>query len=300
VAGLLPALRAWQERHGFPFEFLTEASVDLATHPELVEGMVAAGFSAVFLGIETPSGAALQQAGKTQNLRMPQERAVALLTRAGLEVFAGFIVGFDSDGPEIFECQLDFIARLPIPRAMVGVLTALPGTRLWRRLEQEGRLRPGEPASGDAFARPNFAPAMDERTLLLGYRRLLAALYDADGYYRRCAAHLEQTTFRKGVTACGSAVEGAKALLRAVWGIGLRGPRRAHFWRLFLVGLRRGRAALPRAVTLAIVGESLIRYTEEVVLPRLDRALAALPPMEPRALVEARAPLAALAAASTG
>jgi radical SAM superfamily enzyme YgiQ (UPF0313 family) len=275
VARLLPVLQAWQARHGFPFELLTEASVDLASHPPLVEGMVAAGFSAVFLGIETPSGAALSQAGKTQNLRMPQERAVEQLTRAGLEVFAGFIVGFDSDGPEIFDQQLAFISSLPVPRAMVGLLTALPGTRLWRRLEGEGRLRLDAPASGDAFARPNFEPAMDERALLLGYRRLLAALYDADGYYRRCAAHLEQTAFRPGVTACGSAVEAARALGRAVWRIGVLGPRRAHFWRLVLGALRRGRAAVPRAVTLAIVGESLIRYTQEVVLPRLDQAIAA-------------------------
>ncbi|MBK9517736.1 MAG: B12-binding domain-containing radical SAM protein [Anaeromyxobacter sp.] len=278
VARLLPVLRAWQAQHGFPFEFLTEASVDLATHPELVAGMVAAGFSAVFLGIETPSREALGQAGKTQNLRMPQERAVEDLTVAGLEVFAGFIVGFDSDQPDIFERQLEFISSLPIPRAMVGVLTALPGTRLWRRLEQEGRLRPDTAASGDAFARPNFQPAMDERTLLLGYRRLLAALFDADGYYARAARHLALTAFRPGAAAYGSAVDGATALARAVWRIGLRGPRRAHFWRLLAAARRRGLAAVPRAITLAIVGESLIRYTQEVVLPRLDAALAALPP----------------------
>jgi radical SAM superfamily enzyme YgiQ (UPF0313 family) len=283
VARLLPVLQAWQAAHGFPFEFLTEASVDLAGHPELVEGMVAAGFSAVFLGIETPSGAALQAAGKTQNLRMPQARAVDLLTRAGLEVFAGFIVGFDADGPDIFDRQLEFISSLPIPRAMVGLLTALPGTRLWRRLQDEGRLRHDAPATGDAFARPNFEPALDERTLLTGYRKLLAGLYAADAYYRRCDAHLRLTRFRTGVTACGSAVEGAKAFVRALWGLGLRGPRRAHFWRLLLAGLRRGRAAVPRAVTLAIVGESLIRYTQEVVLPRLDRAIAALAPEGPRA-----------------
>ncbi len=278
VARLLPVLQAWQERHGFPFDFLTEASVDLAIHPPLVASMVAAGFSAVFLGIETPSSLALSQAGKTQNLRMPQERAVELLTRAGLEVFAGFIVGFDSDGPEIFDRQLRFISSLAIPRAMVGLLTAIPGTRLWRRLDEQGRLRLDQPAQGDQFTRPNFEPAMDERTLLLGYRRLLAALYDADGYYRRCATHLDQTVFRPGVVVCGSAAAGAMALVRAIWGIGLRGPRRAHFWRLLLGALHRGRTAIARAVTLAIVGESLIRYTQEVVLPRLDRAIAALAP----------------------
>lgn len=277
VARLLPALQAWQERHGFPFEFLTEASIDLATYPQLVAEMAAAGFTAVFLGIETPSRAALAEAGKRQNLRIPQERAVELLTRAGMEVYAGFIVGFDSDGPEIFERQLELISSLPIPRAMVGMLTAIPGTRLWRRLEQQGRLRRDLPALGDAFERPNFEPVMDERALLLGYRRLMSALYGAEGYYRRCAAHLALATFRPGVNACGWTAEGLKALARAVWRIGVRGPRRVHFWRLLAAALHRGWAAMPRAVTLAIVGESLIRYTQEVLLPRLDQVLAELP-----------------------
>jgi radical SAM superfamily enzyme YgiQ (UPF0313 family) len=274
VAQLLPVLRAWQERNGFPFVFCTEASLDLASHPELVAAMVEAGFSQVFLGIETPSREALAQAQKTQNLRMPQERAVEALTRAGLEVYAGFIVGFDSDGPDIFERQLAFISSLPIARAMVNLLTALPGTQLWHRLEREGRLR-GLP-SGDSFERPNFVPSLDERTLLAGYRRLLAALYSPEEYYRRCALHLETVRRQRG--ALGQSIGSGElaALWRAVWRLGIRSPRRLLFWRLVARGLRRGADLLPRAVTFAIVGESLIRYTEEVVLPRIDRSLAEL------------------------
>jgi radical SAM superfamily enzyme YgiQ (UPF0313 family) len=272
VARLLPVLRDWQERNGFPFVFATEASVDLAAHPELVAAMVQAGFGQVFLGIETPSVEALAQTRKTQNLRMPPERAVAMLTRAGLEVYAGFIVGFDSDGPDIFERQLAFISGLPIPRAMVGLLAAFPGTQLWRRLEREGRLR-GAP-SGDQFERPNFAPALDERTLLAGYRRLLASLYSPDAYYRRCALHLDAVPIRRGAVAHSVGNGSLGALGRAVWRLGIRGRRRKLFWRLVARGLRRGTDLLPRAVTFAIVGESLIRYTEEVVLPRIDAALA--------------------------
>jgi radical SAM superfamily enzyme YgiQ (UPF0313 family) len=271
VARLLPVLRAWQERNGFPFVFCTEASIDLATHPELVTAMVQAGFGQVFLGIETPSIDALTQANKTQNLRMPQERAVEELTRAGLEVYAGFIVGFDSDGPDIFDRQLAFISALPIARAMVGLLTALPGTQLWRRLEREGRLR-GAP-SGDQFERPNFVPALDERTLLAGYRRLLAALYSPDAYYRRCALHLDAVPLRRGAFAHSVGNGSLGTLWRAVWGLGIRGRRRQLFWRLVARALRRGTENLPRAVTFAIVGESLIRYTEEVVLPRIDASL---------------------------
>jgi radical SAM superfamily enzyme YgiQ (UPF0313 family) len=274
VTALLPVLRAWQERRGWPFVFCTEASLDLASHPALVAAMVEAGFSQVFVGIETPSTEALAQARKTQNLRMPQERAVEALTRAGLEVYAGFIVGFDSDAPDIFDRQLAFISSLPVARAMVNLLTALPGTQLTRRLEREGRLR-GVP-SGDSFDPPNFQTSMDERTLLAGYRRLLASLYAPEAYYRRCALHLEAVPLRRG--ALGQSVGSGElsALWRAVWRLGLRGRRRLLFWRLVARGLRRSWDLLPRAVGFAIVGEDLIRYTEEVVLPRLDRSLAIL------------------------
>jgi radical SAM superfamily enzyme YgiQ (UPF0313 family) len=274
AAKLMPVLRAWQERNGFPFVFCTEASIDLATHPELVAAMVHAGFGQVFVGIETPSLESLAQAKKTQNLRMPQERAIDELTRAGLEVYAGFIVGFDTDGPDIFDRQLEFISGLPIARAMVNLLTALPGTQLWRRLDREGRLR--RAASGDSFERPNFEPAMDERTLLAVYRRLLAALYSPDGYFRRCALHLDAVPLRRGTVAHSVRNGTLGALWRAVWRLGIRGPRRSLFWRLVARALRRGTELLPRAVTFAIVGESLIRYTEEVVLPRIDASLAEL------------------------
>ena len=295
VATLLPVLRAWQERNGFPFVFCTEGSIDLATHPELVAAMVQAGFGQVFVGIETPSLEALAQAKKTQNLRMSQERAVEELTRAGLEVYAGFIVGFDSDGPDIFDRQLAFISGLPIARAMVNLLTALPGTQLWRRLDREGRLR-GTP-SGDSFERPNFVPTLDERTLLAGYRRLLAALYSPDAYYRRCALHLDAVPLRRGAVAHSVGNRSLGALWRAVWHLGILGRRRQLFWRLLARGLRRGTDLLPRAVTFAIVGESLIRYTEEVVLPRIDASLSELedgdrrqdPPAATTALPQPRA-----------
>jgi radical SAM superfamily enzyme YgiQ (UPF0313 family) len=276
VARLLPVLRAWQERNGFPFVFCTEASVDIAAHPELISGMVEAGFGQVFLGIETPSTEALALTRKTQNLRMPSAQAVEQLTRAGLEVYAGFIVGFDTDGPDIFDRQLAFISSLPIARAMVNLLIALPGTQLWRRLEREGRLR--GPGSGDSFERPNFETSMDERTLLAGYRRLLAAVYSPDAYYRRCALHLETAHLRSG--SLGQSVGSGElgAFFRAVWRLGVRGNRRRLFWKLVAKGLRRGMDMLPRAVTFAIVGESLIRYTEEVVLPRIDASVAELSP----------------------
>ncbi len=296
VAALLPQVAAWQRAHGRPFDLYTEASLDLAGHPELMSAMHEAGFGAVFVGIESPSTESLSEAGKTQNLRMPPEEAVARLTAAGFEVFAGFIVGFDADGPAIFDQQLDLISRIPVPRAMVGLLSALPGTALWRRLEKEGRLR--QVPSGDQFERPNFEPAMDEAELLGGYRRLLASLYSAEAYYARCALYLDRAPMGRQPLRPGS----LRALARAVIGIGVAGPRRRHFWRLVAHSLRRGPGAFARAVTLAVLGEHLVRYTHEIVLPRLDQALASLEPARlpapaAEAAVELPAPVAPLAPA---
>ena len=193
-----------------------------------------------------------------------------LITRAGLQVFAGFIVGFDNDGPQIFELQRDFISSVPVPVAMIGVLTALPGTQLTRRLEKEGRLR--IVTTGDQFDRPNFHTAMDEPTLLAGYAELLAQLYGADSFYKRCELLIDMVGHRKAPLHLRPG--GLRILLRTLWTIGLRSPRRRQFWKLVARTLRRAPHAFPRAIELAIQGEHLIRYTREDVLPR--RALAAV------------------------
>jgi radical SAM superfamily enzyme YgiQ (UPF0313 family) len=267
VARLLPAVKAWQDAHGRPFDLYTEASIDLAAEPALVEAMVAAGFSAVFLGIETPSTEALAATGKRQNLKVDAATAVAQLTEAGIEVFSGFIIGFDTDGPDIFDRQIEFISRLPVPRAMVGLLNAAPGTALWRRLEREGRLR--HAGTGDQFQRPNFEPVLDEATLLAGYRRVIDTIYSDEAYYDRCERHLRQTRFLPSPRRSG----GVASLLRAMVGIGLRGSRRRLFWSLAARSALRGYEPFVRAMTLAVLGEHLIRYTREVVIPRIDEAL---------------------------
>jgi len=270
AARLLPELSAWQKAHGTPFDLLTEASLDLAAEDALTAAMVEAGFSAVFVGLETPDPETLARIGKKQNLKLDPAAAIEKLTRAGLEVFAGFIVGFDGDDAAALERQRAFVEGLPIPRAMVGMLTALPGTQLWRRLEREGRLRPE--ASCDQFDRPNFETTLGEEALVAGYRDLLASIYAPEAYYARCERHLAlaapcATAQRPGAV---------PTLLRVVWGIGVVSPRRRLFWRLMATALRRSVATVPRAIALAIVGEHLVEYTEAEVLPRLDRRLAEL------------------------
>ena len=272
VNKLLPVIEQWQEDNGRPFDFYTEASLDLSSCPDLMASMNAAGFSSVFIGIESPSTDALAETGKRQNLKRNLTESVDTITRAGIEVYAGFIVGFDSDGPEIFEAQREFISSLPIPLAMVGMLTALPGTPLWQRLEREGRLR-GE-ASGNQFVRPNFIPAMDEATLIRGYRSLLDSLYSVDAYFDRC----EQVIDRLGNNRSGEVKGyGISMLARASYQLGAKSPRtRRRYWRLLKKALKKSPGLLPRAIAMAFMGEHLIRYTQDDVLPALDQALAEL------------------------
>ena len=266
---LLPQLAVWQRAHRSPFDLYTEASLDLAGDDGLVGAMVDAGFSSVFVGLETPDPETLKKTQKRQNLLMAPAEAVTKLSRAGLEVFAGFIVGFDGDDATALERQREFVSQLPIPRAMVGILSALPGTQLWRRLEREGRLRAD--ASGDQFDRTNFETTMPEAELVAGYRALLAALFSAEAFFGRCELSLDMTPSRPAPLRPGA----WRALARAAWGIGIRGDpeRRRWFWRLLWKGLRLGLAALPRAVGFSILGEHFVRYTAEEVLPRLDRRL---------------------------
>ncbi|PCC67241.1 Radical SAM superfamily enzyme YgiQ, UPF0313 family [Nannocystis exedens] len=283
VRQLLPELGAWQEAHGHPFELYTEASLNLARDAALVSAMIAAGFTSVFLGIETPSAEALAETQKTQNLRVDLVAAVEALTRAGLEVMGGFIVGFDSDKPSAFEVQRRFLADAPIPLAMVGLLTALPDTQLWRRLEAEGRLR--HESGGDQMTRPNFVPVMDEEALLAGYADLLRELYSVDGYLRRCRAALAMLPEPPVLYKQRSWIP---ILARVLTTLGVASPRRRMFWSLVAEALRRSPRFVPWAIGKAIQGEHLIRFTEADLLPRIERALAEVRQSRPESAVRGR------------
>jgi hypothetical protein len=179
-------------------------------------------------------------------------------------------VGFDSDRADIFDAQRRFILGSPIPLAMIGVLAALPGTALWRRLQGTGRLR--ERVDGDQFGRANFTPMMDEEVLLRGYRGLMRDVYSAPAYYRRCENYLDNVGH---IPISGDqGLEDIAYFLKIALRLGLWSPRRRLFWKL----LARARKAAPHAFKWAVVkalqGEHMIRYTEEHVLPRLDRAIA--------------------------
>jgi len=267
---MLARLAPWSRAHGDPFDFFTEASINLADDDGLIAGLVAANFSAVFVGIETPSREALLETKKRQNTHLDLEQSIEKLVRAGLEVMAGFIVGFDADDETIFECQRTFIARSPVSMAMIGILTALPGTQLWRRLAAEGRLH-GD-AEGDAAYRPNFDTRMPEQELVEGYGRLLASLYEPPAYFARALRaislqrHLPAPRYRRSLE------YSLRVLFRSIWRQGLRGRYRGVYWRFLLRAALIAPHRFPRAFALAVHGEHMIRYTFEDVLPRVAAA----------------------------
>lgn len=187
VRRLLPEVARWQKERHFPFSLYTEASLDLAADESLMDDMVQAGFNMVFVGVETPDRATLEAAGKRQNSRLDLLESIKAIQAKGMEVSGGFIVGFDRDGEDIFDRQLQFIEKAAIPTAMVGLLTALPGTRLHARLASEGRLR-DVPAGGNNTHELdlNFHPRMNAGVLRAGYARVLAGLYRPSRYFSRC------------------------------------------------------------------------------------------------------------------
>ncbi|HUI43791.1 MAG TPA: radical SAM protein [Terriglobia bacterium] len=189
-------LGAWQSAHGYPMLFYTEASIDLAQRPELIEAMVKANFFYVFIGIESPSPKSLTEAKKFQNLRRDPLESVRFIQNQGLWVTAGFIIGFDSDSEDIFEEQKDFIERAAIPWAMAGFLQAPPTTPLFDRMVKEGRLLPESTATSN-FDPPNFRTILPLPVLLEGFRSILASLYGASTFYERCYRSLLHWKARK-------------------------------------------------------------------------------------------------------
>ena len=184
VKKFLPDLAAWQERRGRPFTFITEASVNLAEDKQLLEGMRQSGFNRAFLGIETPVEESLMEAQKGQNTRHDLLDSVKIIQSFGIEVMAGFIVGFDNDPEDIFDRMTNFIKESAIPLAMVGLLTALPNTQLWRRLSGEGRLLK-ESGGSNTHSDLNFVTRMDATRLVEGYKSILKSIYDTREYYDR-------------------------------------------------------------------------------------------------------------------
>jgi radical SAM superfamily enzyme YgiQ (UPF0313 family) len=259
---ILPAMTAWMEEKGEPFYFYTEASIDLADDGQLMEHMVRAGFEEVFIGIETPQEEGLAESGKVQNRNRDLLACVRRIQRAGLQVHGGFIVGFDSDQPSIFDRQIRFIQESGIVTAMVGVLTALRGTKLYHRLDREGRLL-GDASGNNTAIALNFVPRMQPDTLISGYRTILDTIYSPRHYYQRVIRLLEEyRPLPRGKFRIQPGYPGA--LVKSILVLGVIGRERLHFWKLFFWSLSRKPRLFPLAITYAIYGFHFRKIAEKV------------------------------------
>jgi len=189
VKEMLRLLAVWQEKRNYPYLLFTEASIDLAKDDELLDLMTRSGFTSVFVGIESPDSATLRTANKNQNATCDMNEAIEKIQRAGIEVMAGFILGFDTDTDNAFDSQLEFIRHNGIAQSMVGLLAAMPNTDLFKRLEREGRIiSQDNPHSGDNVDTVlNFIPVIPAEKLVEGYRRVIAETYAPKNYFARAA-----------------------------------------------------------------------------------------------------------------
>jgi radical SAM superfamily enzyme YgiQ (UPF0313 family) len=265
---LLPAMAGWQRQHGHPFTLYTEASVNLAEMPELMDAMRDAGFHMVFLGIESPSDEALQRTGKAHNTR-GQERTREYLLRAvrnvqsrGMQVTGGFIIGLDGDTE--FDSHLEFIREAGIPLAMTGLLTALKGTKLHQRLRREGRLL--EQSTGcNTEISLNFEPELPRERLIAEYRRVISTLYDPTlgNYFERCLIMFEHLTPLQHDSRSVS-LSDILALLRSLWRQlpSRQGPAYARFLARVVT---RHRQHFSEAIRLAIKGYHFEKVTRQQI-----------------------------------
>ncbi|MEE4178526.1 MAG: B12-binding domain-containing radical SAM protein, partial [Bacteroides sp.] len=247
---LLPALIEWRkDKKGCIF--FTEASINLADDPELLEMMVKAGFDSVFIGIESPDEASLTECRKTQNKNRDLLESVKIIHRSGLQVMGGFIVGFDNDRPSIFQRQIDFIQNSGIVTAMVGMLQAPPGTRLFDRLQRESRVV--NTFSGDNVdGTTNIIPKMGIDSLLDGYQSVMKQIYSPENYYRRVRTlfrELKAPEIRQPIN-----FQRLLSIFRSAIRLGVLGKERFHYWQLILWTIIRKPGLISLAITLSIYG----------------------------------------------
>jgi radical SAM superfamily enzyme YgiQ (UPF0313 family) len=259
---LLPALIRWREgKRGCVF--FTEASIDLADDVDLMDMMVKAGFDSVFIGIESPDEACLTECRKTQNRNRDLLENVKIIQRAGLQVLGGFIVGFDNDRPSIFQRQVDFIQQSGIVTAMVGMLQAPPGTRLFDRLQKENRLR-GFLSGDNVDGTTNIIPQMGVERLIAGYRLVMSQLYAPKNYYHRTKIFLKEC--KAPDIQVPMTMQRVFAAMLTSFRIGILAKERLLYWELLLWTLLRRPKLLPMALTFTIYGYHFRKICEQYIL----------------------------------
>jgi len=265
VKQMLPSLIKWQEEYKYPFQFLTEASLNLADDEELMQMMSKANFNKVFLGIETPSLNSLKECGKIQNTKRNLADSIKIIHKNGMQVMGGFIVGFDNDTEKVFESQIKFIQEIGVVTAMVGVLNALPKTRLWHRLKKEGRLledTSGENTDGSI----NFIPKMGKENLSRGYKKIISTIYSPKHYFKRISTFL---SCYKPKTKGKISPEMISAFFRSMWDVGIISKARFQYWKLLIKTGVTKMSSFPLAVEQAIYWKHFSRIAKNTVKEKI-------------------------------
>ncbi|NWF49755.1 MAG: DUF4070 domain-containing protein [Ignavibacteriaceae bacterium] len=259
---LLPKLIEWSKKKKYPFNFITEVTVNLADDDVLMDMMIESGFNSVFIGIETPSTESLIECGKSHNLKRNLIESVLKLQDKGFIVSSGFIVGFDSDTPKVFQDQIDFIQKSGIVSAMVGLLNAPSGTKLFKKLQIENRLL--DVFSGNNMdGQMNFIPKMNYRDLMNGYSKIIRTIYSQKEYYLRVKQFLKNyrlPSWNKNKIK----LKEVRAFVMLLWLLGTLEKGKKYFWKLFAHSLIRHPKKFPLAMTMAVYGYHYRRIAAKI------------------------------------
>lgn len=249
---LLPALIEWRKRKKPSFFFATQLTINLVDDEELMHLLLEAGFRHIFIGIETPDESGLKGSKKSQNLKRNQLDNIKKLHSAGFIISAGFIVGFDTDTPSIFQQQIDFIQESGIPLPIVNILKAPPGTELFERIKREGRL-----SKQFAFAEgeTNITPAMDEKVLYDGFINLINNIYSPEKSYQRLIQFFTTYSFPKTTVKVPEklTLKSVWMILRIIYLLGIKDTNRKYFWKLILWTFKNNRKFLDKAILYGIM-----------------------------------------------
>ncbi len=251
-AETLPTIIEWSKKKKYPFALSTEASINLADDEELMKLMVEAGFNQVFVGVETPNEASLAECNKIQNKDRDLAASIKKIQNQGFEVQGGFIVGFDSDPISIFRSQINFIQKSGIVTAMVGLLNAPRGTRLYQRLKNENRLLKGFSGDNTDFS-INFVPKMNYETLINGYRNILDTIYSPRHYYERIRTFLKEYRPPKARVSH-LQFHHIEGFIKATWFLGIKERGRRYYWRLLASTLLKHPRSFPLSISLSVFG----------------------------------------------
>lgn len=245
---LLHEIIIWRKEKNYKWSFMTQISINLASDDELLLLMQKAGFSTVFIGIETPSIKSLEECGKFHNKNRDMVKDIKKIYNYGMEVYGGFIIGFDNDDETIFDTQFKFIQETGIVVAMMGLLTALPGTRLYKRLKSENRIISDSSGNNIDFEL-DFVPKMEKEFLISEYKKLLSSLYNVKNYYDRIFNFLKEYKPHTNDKVTQNIFIG---LLKVIYMLGIQDENRFYFWKMFLTCIFKYPKALSKALTQAI------------------------------------------------